>query len=72
MEICFHRTSCDETEGYVSRWNAPAGGGICTQGDSFAELDHMVRDEVDCYFVDHDKPERIRLHFVGDPELAVA
>ncbi|MES2438471.1 MAG: hypothetical protein V4584_05375 [Verrucomicrobiota bacterium] len=47
-------------------------GGICTQGDSFAELDHMVRDAVDGYFVDQEKPDSIRLHFVRDPELAVA
>jgi predicted RNase H-like HicB family nuclease len=72
MEICFNLTPCDETGGYVARWDDPAGGGICTQGDSFAELDHMVRDAVEGYFADGKKPERIRLHFVSDPELAVA
>lgn len=50
----------------------PAGGGICTQGDSFAELDHMLRDAVEGYFADREMPDRIRLHFVRDPELAVA
>ncbi len=72
MEICFNLTPCDETGGYVARWNDPTGGGICTQGDSFAELDLMVRDAVLGYFADHEKPDRIRLHFVRDPELAVA
>jgi predicted RNase H-like HicB family nuclease len=57
MEICFELTPCDETGGYVARWDDPAGGGICTQGDSFAELDHMIRDVVDGYFADKHKPE---------------
>ena len=30
---------CPDTGGYVARWDDPAGGGITTQGDSFAELD---------------------------------
>lgn len=72
MEICFELTPCDETGGYVARWDDPAGGGICTQGDSFAELDQMIRDAVDGYFADKQKPDRVRLHFVKDPELAVA
>lgn len=57
MEIRFELTPCKETGGCVARWDDPAGGGICTQGDNFA---------------DQEKPERIRLHFVSDPELAVA
>ncbi len=70
MQITFDLTPCEETGGYVARWDDPAGGGICTQGDSFAELDKMVRDAVGGYFADRtQKPERIRLHFVEDPEL---
>lgn len=72
MEITFELTPCDETGGYVARWDDPAGGGICTQGDSFAELDSMVRDAVQAYFADREKPARIRLHFVRDPELLSA
>ncbi|OYV05562.1 MAG: 2-oxoisovalerate dehydrogenase [Verrucomicrobiales bacterium VVV1] len=72
MEIRFDLTPCEETGGYVARWDDPAGGGICTQGDSFADLEMMLRDAVDGYFVDREKPDRIRLHFVSDPELAVA
>jgi predicted RNase H-like HicB family nuclease len=71
MEICFNLTPCDETGGYVARWDDPEGGGICTQGDSFAELDQMIRDAVEGYFADKRKPQRIRLHFIKDPELAV-
>jgi hypothetical protein len=56
----------------VARWDDPDGGGICTQGDSFVELDEMVRDAVSGYFADRPKPERIRLHFVRDPELVPA
>ena len=72
MEICFELTPCEETGGYAARWDDPAGGGISTQGDSFADLEIMLRDAVDGYFADRTKPERIRLHFVRDPQLAVA
>ena len=72
MEICFNLIPCEETGGYVARWDDPAGGGICTQGDSFADLEAMIRDAVEGYFVDQTKPDRIRLHFVHDPELAFA
>ena len=72
MEVCFNLIPCEETGGYVARWDDPAGGGICTQGDSFADLEAMIRDAVEGYFVDQTKPNRIRLHFVHDPELAFA
>jgi predicted RNase H-like HicB family nuclease len=68
----FEVQMCDETGGYVARWDDPEGGGITTQGDSFAELDAMVRDAVDAYFADREKPAGLRLHFVDDPVLVVA
>lgn len=43
-----------------------------TQGDSFGELDVMLRDAVDGYFFDKPRPDRIQLHFAEDPELAMA
>ena len=49
-EIIFSIEPCRETGGYVARWDAPGGGGITTQGDSFAELEAMVADAVDGYF----------------------
>jgi predicted RNase H-like HicB family nuclease len=52
MEVTFYLTPCDETGGYVARWDDPTRGGITTQGDSLAELDEMVRDAVDGYFAD--------------------
>ncbi|MGO9585964.1 MAG: hypothetical protein ACLP2Y_07210 [Limisphaerales bacterium] len=45
-EIIFQVEPCVETGGYVARWDAPRGGGITTQGDSFAELDAMIADAV--------------------------
>lgn len=72
MQITFELTPCEESGGYVARWDDPAGGGICTQGDSFADLDEMVRDAVAGYFSDREKPASIRLHFVRDPELVPA
>lgn len=70
--ICFDVTVCPDASGYVARWDDPAGGGITTQGDSFAELDAMVRDAVEGYFFGRSKPTALRLHFMDDPVLSVA
>ena len=72
MQITFELTPSEDSGGYVARWDDPVGGGICTQGDSFADLDEMVRDAVAGYFADREKPASIRLHFVRDPELIPA
>lgn len=72
MQITFELTPCEESGGYIARWDDPAGGGICTQCDSFADLDKTVRDAVAGYFADREKPVCIRLHFVRDPELVPA
>ena len=71
LKIAFTIAPCHETGGYVARWDDPAGGGIITQGDSFGELDVMLRDAVEGYFHGTTCPERIQLHFIEDPELAV-
>ena len=70
--IVFQVAPCVETGGYVARWDTPRGGGITTQGDSFAELDAMIADAVGGYFEPKQRPKRIRLHFSHDPILAVA
>jgi predicted RNase H-like HicB family nuclease len=72
VEITFRVEPCRETGGFVARWDAPGGGGITTQGDSFRELDSMLADAVDGYFEPGQGPKRIRLHFSEDPVLAVA
>ena len=72
MRIRFEVAACSETGGYVARWDDPKGGGITTQGDTFAELDAMVRDAVVGYFADRPKPREIQLHFNEDPLLALA
>ena len=71
-DLRFDVTACPDTGGYVARWDDPNGGGITTQGDSFAELDAMVRDAVEGYFADQDKPTVLRLHFIDDPVLSLA
>jgi len=71
-EITFIIGPCPETGGFVARWDAPEGGGIATQGDSFAELDAMIADAVIGYFESGEKPRTVRLHFTEDPVLAVA
>jgi predicted RNase H-like HicB family nuclease len=72
-EIIFQVEPCAETGFCVARWDAPSGGGgIATQGDSFAELDAMIADAVGGYFEPKQRPKRIRLHFSQDPILAIA
>lgn len=71
-EITFTIEPCAETGGFVARWDAPDGGGIATQGDSFAELDAMIADAVNGYFEAGGKPQKVRLHFTEDPVVAVA
>ncbi len=71
-EITFSVEPCHESGGYVARWDAPGGGGITTQGDSFRELDSMIADAVDGYFESSQRPKRVRLHFSEDPVLALA
>jgi hypothetical protein len=70
-EIIFEVEPCASTGGYVARWDAPGGGGITTQGDSFGELDVMIADAVSGYFEDGERPRSIRLHFAQDPVLMV-
>lgn len=72
MELVLTVTPCAETGGFVARWDDPAGGGICTQGDTLAELQGMVTDAVRGYFEGAALPSAVRLHFVQDPVLAVA
>jgi predicted RNase H-like HicB family nuclease len=72
MELVFTVAPCPDTGGFVARWDAPAGGGICTQGDTFAELQGMVMDAVRGYFDGEVMPETVLLHFTQDPVLAVA
>ena len=62
----------DEDGTYCASWDDPRGGGISTQGSDLAELQAMVRDAVLCHFDDCEAPDRVRLHFVQDPALAVA
>jgi predicted RNase H-like HicB family nuclease len=70
-EITFKIEPCANAGGYVARWDAPRGGGITTQGDSFMELDAMIADAVQGYFETKDRPKHVRLHFSEDPILAI-
>jgi len=58
----------------VASWDDPKGGGIATQGESFPELITMIRDAAVGYFraAGVPLPKCVRLHFVNDPELALA
>ena len=71
-EIISQVEPCAETGGYVARWDAPRGGGITTQGDSFAALATMITDVVGGCFEPKQRPKRIRLHCSQYSILAVA
>lgn len=72
-EITFTVEPCNETGGFVARWNdAPESGGITTQGDTLSELHAMIADAVSGYFDGKNPPSRVRLHFVQDPILSLA
>jgi len=70
-EITFSVEPCHETGGFVARWDAPGGGGITTQGDSFRELDAMITDAVEGYFEAVNRPQKVRLHFSEDPVVSL-
>jgi len=70
-EIIFNVTACQETGGYVARWDdLPGQGGITTQGESLSELEEMIADAVAGYF-ESNRPQTVKLHFVDDPVLAL-
>jgi len=72
-EITFIVETCDETGGYVARWDDPLGrGGITTQGDTLAELQEMISDALRGFFEPNELPDQVRLHFSKDPILQVA
>jgi len=69
--ITFNVTACQETGGYVARWDdKPGHGGITTQGETLSELEEMITDAVAGYF-ESDRPQTVKLHFIEDPVLAV-
>jgi predicted RNase H-like HicB family nuclease len=73
QEITFTVQPCPDTGGFVARWDDVAGqGGITTQGDSLAELHTMIADAVNGYFEPAQRPQRLRLHFVEDPVVALS
>ena len=72
VEITFQVEPCNETGGFVARWDDPQGGGITTQGDTLANLQSMVADAVSGYFEAGQVPAKVRLHFRQDPLVAVA
>jgi hypothetical protein len=60
----------DSTDGgYIA---AALGYGITTQADTLDQLRKMVKDSVECHFLDaKDHPKIVRLHFVGDEVFAL-
>ncbi len=70
-EIVF--TVKPEPEGGFSASCRLSGGLIATEGDTWEEMEAMVRDAVECHFgEDAEKPRRIRLHLEEDRILQPA
>ena len=74
QEIIFNVERDEEGECFVASWDDPRGGGITTQGADLRELQEMILDAATGYFkaANVPAPSRVRLHFVTDPELALA
>jgi predicted RNase H-like HicB family nuclease len=71
-EVVFNVTACHKTGGYVAQWNdIPGHGGITTEGETLSELEEMIADAVAGYFELSDRPQKVKLHFVEDPVLAL-
>jgi predicted RNase H-like HicB family nuclease len=74
-EIVFKVERDEEGACFVASWDAPSGkGGITTQGEDLRELQEMILDATAAYFqtAGVPPPNHVRLHFVTDPELALA
>lgn len=70
-EIVFN--VCPAEEGGFTASCRVADGLIATQGDTWEDLEAMVRDAVACHFGEvTDRPSRIRLHMEEDRVLEVA
>lgn len=71
LELTF-RVRPAEEGGFTADCRLPDGL-IATQGDSWEELESMVKDAVNCHFADASlKPGRIRLHLEQDRILEAA
>jgi len=71
LELVF-RVRPAEEGGFTANCRLPDGL-IATQGDSWEELELMVRDAVSCHFAEAPlKPGRIRLHLEEDRILEAA
>ncbi|HEY9770793.1 MAG TPA: 2-oxoisovalerate dehydrogenase E1 subunit beta [Coleofasciculaceae cyanobacterium] len=57
----------DPDGGYTAR---ALGESIFTQADNLESLKEMIRDAVDCHFIEEQKPKVIRLHIVRDEVIA--
>lgn len=57
----------DPEEGYTAR---ALGESIFTEANTIEELKAMIRDAVQCYFEEADRPKVIRLHIVRDEVMA--
>jgi hypothetical protein len=73
-EIIFNVERDEESSFLVATWDDPRGGGITTQAADLRELQEMLLDAATGYFraAGVPVPNRVKLHFVTDAELALA
>jgi predicted RNase H-like HicB family nuclease len=72
MKVVFTIERDEETGAYTASWDDPAGGGITTQAETFAELSDAVSEVIRCHFAGRPSPRVATLHFERDPELQLA
>jgi len=74
-EITFTVEWDQEDASFIASWDDPSGkGGITTEGAGLAELQTMIVDAATGYFqaAGVAAPKTVRLHFIKNPELAIA
>jgi len=72
MKVIFTIERNQETGAYTASRDDPAGGGITTHAETFAELSNAVSEAVKCHFAGRPLPRVATLHFEHDPELQLA
>jgi predicted RNase H-like HicB family nuclease len=72
MKVVFTIERDEESGAYPASWDDPAGGGITTQAETFAELSDAVSEAIRCRFAGRPLPRVATLHFEHNPELQLA
>jgi predicted RNase H-like HicB family nuclease len=70
-EITFEIEQDEEDGSFSAAWPDPGIGGIATSGRTLSDLQASIVEAVELYFEGRQRPSRIKLHFVTDPNFLV-